>query len=91
MSKQQHLIGKQADSVGHPAAHVCCPAGETTDLGEPRPSSRFRDRDWQEAAAGSGPFQEGWREPPGRDLTYIYSMLGTGIGIAVGWASQYMH
>ncbi|KAF6265428.1 hypothetical protein COO60DRAFT_955386 [Scenedesmus sp. NREL 46B-D3] len=65
--------------------------GETTDLGEPRPSSRFRDRDWQEAAAGSGPFQEGWREPPGRDLTYLYSMVGTGIGVAVGWASQYMH
>ncbi|WIA22867.1 hypothetical protein OEZ86_009813 [Tetradesmus obliquus] len=66
--------------------------GETTELGEPKPNSRFRDGSWQEAASGSsGPFQEGWREPPGRDLTYLYSMFGVAIGVAVGWASQYMH
>lgn len=68
------------------------PAGETTELGEPRPTTKFKDSNWQQTTSGSsGPFQEGWREPPGKDYTYFYSLIGTGIGIAVGWATQYMH
>lgn len=31
------------------------------------------------------------REPPGRDHTYFYSVVGVGIGIAAGWFSQYLH
>jgi hypothetical protein len=130
-----------------PAARL--QAGETTELGEPRPKSRFRDRQYEEAAAqGSGPFQEGWRcvawgasvcsrqargaqrtsrarrpwpaphdtwcrrrrcplrvraclpaclrlsvrrEPPGRDFTYVYSVIGVVVGVGVGWFTQYLH
>lgn len=64
--------------------------GETTELGEARPKTRFRDQEWEQAA-GSGPFQEGWREPPGRDHTYFYSVVGVGIGVAAGWFTQYLH
>lgn len=34
--------------------------GETTELGEPKPKTRFRDQEWEQAAK-QGPFQEGWR------------------------------
>lgn len=37
------------------------PAGETTELGEPRPKTRFKDQEWEQTARSSGPFQEGWR------------------------------
>lgn len=65
--------------------------GETTELGEPRPKTRFKDQEWEQTARNSGPFQEGWREPPGRDHTYFYSVVGVGIGIAAGWFCQYLH
>lgn len=66
--------------------------GETTELGEPRPTSRFHNAEWEEAARGSsGPFQDGWREPPGRDRTYLYSLIGSVIGITMGWLAQYTH
>jgi hypothetical protein len=39
---------------------LCACAGETTDLGEPKPKTRFRDQEWEQAA-NSGPFQEGYR------------------------------
>ncbi|KAF8066352.1 ARR1 [Scenedesmus sp. PABB004] len=58
--------------------------GETTELGEPRPSSRFRDSSWEQAG-GTGPFQEGWREPPGADHTYYYSFMGVCVGVLAGW------
>eukprot|EP00878_Enallax_costatus_P007300 GHUV01007646.1.p1 GENE.GHUV01007646.1~~GHUV01007646.1.p1 ORF type:complete len:143 (+),score=16.66 GHUV01007646.1:195-623(+) len=64
--------------------------GETTDLGEPRPKSRFRNRDWEQAGS-SGPFQDGWREPLAPDKTYFYSFLGVGIGVVAGWFTQYTH
>eukprot|EP00775_Hariotina_reticulata_P011575 gene11575-11719_t len=79
-------------AMSRSSSRLAAPAGETTDLGEPRPTTKFKDSNWQQAASGSsGPFQEGWREPPGKDYTYFYSLIGTGIGIAVGWATQYMH
>ncbi|KAI8469696.1 MAG: hypothetical protein J3K34DRAFT_422884 [Monoraphidium minutum] len=64
--------------------------GETTELGEPRPKTRFRDRSFRGAAADAR-FQEGWREPPGVDRTYIYSLIGIGVGIGAGWATQFLH
>lgn len=42
------------------AMHAPLCTGETTDLGEPRPKTRFRDQEWEQAAK-QGPFQEGWR------------------------------
>jgi hypothetical protein len=32
-----------------------------------------------------------WREPPGRDKTWSYSVIGVGIGMAAGWLTQYIH
>jgi hypothetical protein len=32
-----------------------------------------------------------WREPPGRDRTWTYSVIGVGIGMAAGWLTQYIH
>lgn len=63
--------------------------GETTQLGEPRPKTRFRDQGW--SGAGDPRFQEGWREPPGKDLTYFYSLMGIAIGIGAGWATRFFH
>jgi hypothetical protein len=63
--------------------------GETTELGEPRPKSRFRDSSFRGAADAR--FQEGWREPPDADNTYTYSMMGAAIGFTAGWATQFFH
>ena len=63
--------------------------GETTELGEPRPKTRFRDQSFR--GANDARFQEGWRELPDRDRTYIYSLIGVAVGITAGWATQFMH
>ena len=64
--------------------------GETTELGEPRPTSRFRDSGFR-GAGDDARFQDGWREPPDRDRTYTYSAIGALNGVAAGWATQYFH
>jgi hypothetical protein len=63
--------------------------GETTDIGEPRPSARFRDQAFR--GAGDARFQEGWREPPEADNTVKYSLLGALMGFTAGWGTQYFH
>jgi hypothetical protein len=63
--------------------------GETTEIGEPRPKSRFRNQSFR--GADDARFQDGWREPPGEDRTYVYSLMGIGIGIGASWATRFLH
>lgn len=66
--------------------------GETTELGEPKPSSRFHDESFGGAAdSEGGPFQSEWREPPGEDKTYTYAGIGISLGVVAGWATQFSH
>lgn len=67
--------------------------GETTELGEPMPKTRFRSssEEHDEAYEGASSLPQGWREPVEPDRTFYYATLGVGIGILAGWASQFMH
>lgn len=63
--------------------------GETTELDEPRPKTRFRGGTF--SGAGDARFQEGWREPTDKEKTMQYSALGALIGLTAGWATQFFH
>ena len=70
------------------------PAGETTDLGAERPAGRFARQAYEglgDDPTQAPPFQEGWREPPEPDRTFFYTGLGVILGIAGGWATQFIH
>ncbi len=63
-------------SLVHMGPHIP-PAGETTDLGEPKPKTRFRQHEGSEGFSTEGsPFQESWREPPEPDRTQVCMPAG---------------
>lgn len=63
--------------------------GETTDLDAPRPKQRFHRSGF--AGAADARFQDGWREPPDANRTIAISFFGAVVGVAAGWATQFLH
>lgn len=73
--------------------------GETTNVGEPRPTGRFaREEDAAAAAAEASaassqsqqqhPQQQHDQRTP--DRTYTYALTAMGLGLGLGWATWYM-
>lgn len=73
---------------------TACYAGQTTALNDPRP------RGWQHSGGGRSSNQSGGGGPesgfvdpraeaPIEDKTGTYAATGAGIGIFLGWASQF--
>lgn len=56
-------------------------AGETTDIGEPRPRTRFRQNHSRHESETGSPFQEQWKEPPQRDMTQACGCGGVPSGL----------
>lgn len=67
--------------------------GETTDLGESKPTTRYKNPEYekQEDFAGYNPNIRTFKEPPLPDRTAQYTLLGITLGVLAGWATQYMH
>jgi hypothetical protein len=84
-----------------PRAH-CMTAGQTTALGEVKPSSKGQQGQGDEQSGSSGSSSSGGAsgesaqaahdpraEPPLPDKTGQYAAIGAVTGIFLGWASQF--
>jgi hypothetical protein len=83
------------------SARCCLPlTGETTNVGEPKPLTRFRDPTYEEyyskgqSRQNADPqdiFAPSWKEPGQPDRTMYYIFLGGVIGIFAGWTARFTH